>query len=363
MENIARQNMKGEPGNQSQHAVAMRRKLLRWYDRYRRPLPWRESPDPYRIWISEVMLQQTRVQAVIPYYEKFLRLFPDMEALAAAPERALLACWSGLGYYSRARNLRKAAQIMAREWDWNFPQDYHAALALPGVGDYTARAVLSIAYGIPLAVLDGNVARVLSRLYAVKADSRSQRGKKKLLDLADTLLSRRRPGDSNQAMMELGATVCLPQQPRCSVCPLHRQCQAYARGEVEKYPPPRTAGKPRARRLVAVIVRDEAGRCLLVPRPKSAQWMKGFWELPTWEPDGGERESDRLGPGAGKGILPGNLLGRVRHTITSNQFEVCVYEGRRMSRSLLPRARWVLPERMDRLPVTTIARKALALLR
>ncbi|MGH9785536.1 MAG: A/G-specific adenine glycosylase [Terriglobia bacterium] len=339
----------------------MRRNLLRWYERHRRRLPWRESRDPYRIWVSEVMLQQTRVQAVIPYYEKFLRLFPDIQALAAAKERSLLACWSGLGYYSRARNLRKAAREITREWDGAFPREYAAARELPGVGDYTARAVLSIAYGIPLAVLDGNVARVLSRLYARKHDIRSPRGKGKLLALAETLLARRRAGDFNQAMMELGATVCVPVQPRCEACPLRRHCLACARDQVEKYPPPRRAMKPTLRRFVAALIRDAAGRCLLIQRPRSAKRMAGFWELPMWEQGAPDHSPLDSHPIPRDGIALEELLGRVRHSITTNQLEINVHSGRLRRTALLPRARWVLPSRMDELPVTTTTRKALLL--
>ena len=334
--------------------MTLRHKLLRWYDRHRRQLPWRESRDPYRIWVSEVMLQQTRVRAVLPFYEKFLRLFPDIESLAAAEEQSLLACWSGLGYYSRARNLRKAAQAIVREWGGQFPRDYEAALRLPGVGDYTARAVLSIAYGIPLAVLDGNVARVLSRLYAVDKDFRSPGGKAELLQLAEALLSRRRPGDFNQAMMELGATICLPKQPQCPDCPARASCLAYLRNEVEKYPPPRRQAKPTALRLIAAVILDGAGRCLLVRRPPSARWLGGFWELPMWNKHGSNRRSE-------KGIALGTRLGSFRHSITSNQLEVTVYEGR-LERAAIPRrAQWTPLNRIDRLPITTITRKALSL--
>ena len=339
----------------------MGRKPRRWTDRYRRPLPWRESPDPYRIWISEVMLQQTRVQTVIPYYEKFLCLYPDVQTLAAAEEQALLACWSGLGYYSRARNLRRAAQQIVREWGGQFPKDYAEALRLPGVGDYTARAVLSIAYGIPLAVLDGNVARVLSRLYAVKEDPRSHAGKEKFLQLADSLLARRRPGDFNQAMMELGATVCLPAQPLCGDCPWQRHCLAYAREEVDQYPPPRRAAKPRVRHFVAAVIQDASGRCLLIRRARSAPWMGGFWELPMWEQDGPDPSPLDIHCIPKETIVLGRLLGRLRHSITSDHLRINVYEGFLRRRVVPPRARWVLPSRMDHFPITTITRKAFRL--
>ena len=338
----------------------LRRNLLNWYERHRRDLPWRRSRDPYKIWVSEVMLQQTRVQAVLPYYERFLSLFPDVNALAAADEQALLACWSGLGYYSRARNLRKAAQQIMREWDGEFPREYAAARELPGVGDYTARAVLSIAYGIPLAVVDGNMARVLSRLYALNEDFRSGGGREKYLRLAGELLAPRRAGDFNQAMMELGATVCLPGQPRCDECPLRGACLAWERNAVNQFPPPRRSEKPKARRFVAALICDAAGRCLLVRRPKSAKRMAGFWELPMWElsrPASPPLDSHRI---PRDGVVLKGLLGRVRHSITSNRLEISVHAARLKRGAKVPGSRWVLPREMEHLPVTTITRKALA---
>jgi A/G-specific adenine glycosylase len=333
-------------------SAALRRKLLRWYDCNRRDLPWRRTTDPYRIWVSEIMLQQTRVQAVIPYYRKFLRHFPDVRTLASAPEEKLLARWSGLGYYSRARNLQRAAQTIVQEHRGEFPRDVAAALSLPGVGRYTASAVLSIAYGKPLAVLDGNVARVLSRLYAIFVHFKSAPGQEKLWRLAIDLLSPRRPGDFNQAMMELGATVCLPRQPRCPECPLRRDCEAYARNEVENYPPVRRKPAPVVRRFLAVGIEDSVGRCLMVRRPQSAKWLAGFWELPMWE-----QESDDMPPG----ILLGKRIGMVRHTITENRINVSVFSATLQGKKAFPSGRWIAPGDLASLPVTTISRKALAL--
>src|SRR3984885_5154286 len=207
---------------------AIRRSLRKWYGKHKRDLPWRSTADPYRIWISEIMLQQTRVAAVIPYYERFLTLFPDPAALASAPEQKLLAAWAGLGYYSRARNLQKAARAIVQLP--RFPSDYSALLELPGVGDYTAAAVASIAFGRPHAVLDGNVLRVLSRMTADPGNIKSDAVRKKLRALAETLLDRRRPGEFNQALMELGATVCVPKQPLCGDCPVRLHSQARLQG-------------------------------------------------------------------------------------------------------------------------------------
>src|SRR6202049_4537333 len=205
---------------------AMRRRLLLWYQERKRDLPWRRTRDPYRIWLSEIMLQQTRVAAVIPYYERFLASFPNMQALARARTDRVLANWAGLGYYSRARNLQRAAKEMVSRHAGNFPREYEAALALPGIGRYTAAAVLSIAYDAPHAVLDGNVARVLARIGALHGDLRAPALWRELEATAQHLLARNASGDWNQAMMELGATVCTPKSPRCGECPVEKWCRA-----------------------------------------------------------------------------------------------------------------------------------------
>jgi A/G-specific adenine glycosylase len=208
--------------------------LLDWYRRGHRELPWRASSDPYRIWVSEIMLQQTRAQAVIPYYERFLARFPTVEALAAAREDEVLALWAGLGYYSRARNLRKAAQAAVAAG--GFPRDYEAIRSLPGVGDYTAAAIASIAFGLPHAVLDGNVLRVVARVENDAADIASSRTKERFRAVAQSWLDPREAGHFNQALMELGATVCLPKNPLCLVCPLRDCCRARQEGTAAQLP-------------------------------------------------------------------------------------------------------------------------------
>ena len=210
-----------------------RRRLLAWFAGHKRDLPWRRTSDPYRIWISEIMLQQTRVAAVIPYYEQFIAKFPTFESLARAKPETVLGHWAGLGYYSRARNLHQAAKQITARHGGHFPRAYEQTLALPGIGRYTAAAVLSIAYDEPLAVLDGNVARVLARLGAVSGDLRAPALWRKLETTAQDLLARRVPGDWNQAMMELGATVCTPKSPRCGECPAAKWCRARKLGVAE----------------------------------------------------------------------------------------------------------------------------------
>ncbi|MBI4443559.1 MAG: A/G-specific adenine glycosylase [Acidobacteria bacterium] len=340
----------------NQSAAAIRRALLGWYDRHRRDLPWRRTHDPYRIWISEVMLQQTRVPVVVPFYERFLRRFPTVEALAAADEQTLLACWSGLGYYSRARNLRKAAQVIVRQHGGRFPADLRAALELPGVGAYTAAAVLSIAYSQPLPVLDGNVARVLSRLFLLEDNFKTTSGKRNLCSRAQVLLSTQRPGDFNQALMELGATICLPQQPHCHVCPVRTHCLANRSGSVERFPLRQPKTSPVVRRFTVAAVRDKAGRYLLVQRPQTAPWMRGFWELPMWEV-----ESNGLSNG--NGLHLGRCMGHFRHSITSNRLEVAVFAAHVDSALPLRKHKWASLDRFHRLPVTTVTRKAVGLLR
>ena len=201
--------------------------MLSWFAERKRDLPWRRTRDPYRIWLSEIMLQQTRVAAVIPYYERFLKTFPDVRALAVADPDFVLANWAGLGYYSRARNLQRAAKEIVTQHAGHFPREYQAALALPGIGRYTAAAVLSIAYEAPHAVLDGNVARVLARIGAVRGDLRAPATWRKLECTAQDLLERNAAGDWNQAMMELGATVCTPKSPHCVECPVEKWCRAH----------------------------------------------------------------------------------------------------------------------------------------
>jgi len=263
--------------------TVFRRGLLRWFEARKRALPWRGTRDPYRIWLSEVMLQQTRVAAVIPYYERFLRLFPTVGALARAPEHEVLEAWAGLGYYSRARNLQRAAREIVRRHGGQFPKTLEAALELPGVGRYTAAAVLSIAFGAPLAVLDGNVARVLARLAAVRDDLRQPARWRQLEAAAQGLLVPREPGAWNQAMMELGATVCTPRTPACGECPVVRFCRARAMGLQETLPAKREKRAPENVRLAAAVLLDAQRRTVLVKPEYDATdgLFSRMWQFPA----------------------------------------------------------------------------------
>jgi A/G-specific adenine glycosylase len=324
-------------------AAAIRRGLLRWYRTHQRDLPWRRTEDPYRIWVSEIMLQQTRVAAVIPYYERFLALYPDIPALASAPEPELLAAWAGLGYYSRARNLQKAARAILELP--RFPSDYAALRELPGVGDYTAAAVASIAFGRPHAVLDGNVLRVLSRMTADPGNIKSDAARKKLRTLAEGLLDRRRPGEFNQALMELGATVCVPKQPLCRDCPVRPHCQARKQGVENQLP--LTGARPTASRQEKhLLVIEKADKILLWQRPLDSRRLAGFWELP-------EREQ------VSDATVHGEVTG-FRHTIVNTTYLVEVYRATVQTR---PQGfRWLKKNTLGDLPLSTIAKKALILL-
>jgi A/G-specific adenine glycosylase len=342
--------------------------LLTWFDRHRRDLPWRRTSDPYRIWLSEVMLQQTRVETVLPYYERFLLRFPTIEALAAAQVEEVLALWSGLGYYRRARQLHAAARQVADSGE-GFPCTHAGLLALPGVGDYTAAAVGSIAFGIALPVLDGNVERVLSRFLALAEDPRSRGGRDRLLTAGRELLDPGRPGDSNQAMMELGATLCLPKVPRCLFCPLASGCRAAATGEQELYPLPKRRRETVRVRLVVAVV-ESPGGILLFRRPEGSALLAGTWELPWVEvvPDPGPEdiESD---PAAGLAERYGGrwrldpLVARVRHGITYRDIEVDVHRGKVESGGTVQEgieAGWFDASGRAGLPLSSLVGKVLA---
>jgi A/G-specific adenine glycosylase len=321
----------------------VRRALLAWYDVHKRDLPWRRRGDPYSIWISEIMLQQTRVAAVIPYYERFLALFPDVAALASAREQDLLAAWAGLGYYSRARNAQKAARSIVELPD--FPSDYARIRELPGIGDYTAAAVASIAFGRPHAAVDGNVLRVLSRLTAERGDIQSPAVRQRLGGVAAKLLHPRRPGDFNQAIMELGATVCLPKQPLCAECPIGKYCGALGQG-MEKELPVRAVPKRANQRAVRLLAIEKSGKILLWRRGADSRRLAGFWELPEKEqlPEARVREK----------------AGQFRHTIVHTTYLVRV--DRAWSGSCPDGFRWVARAELAKLPLSTTARKALACL-
>lgn len=337
----------------------LRRPLLDWYRRHRRDLPWRRTRDPYRIWVSEVMLQQTTVKTATPYYEAFLAAFPDLASLARAAEEDVLALWSGLGYYHRARNLRRGARHVLERHAGRFPRTLEAALAVPGVGLYTASAVLSIAYGVPLPVVDGNVRRVLARLFALRGPE--WRADAAFYNKADELLDRQAPGDWNQALMELGATVCAPRRPACPACPVRAHCEARALGIAEELPEGRARRAPVAVTVAAALV-EEGGRVLLVRRGEG-RLMGRMWEVPqtSLEARGLPDLARELKQRHGLDLVPGKLVARGRHAITFRRIRLEAYESRLRRRPPADpeRFRWVRPEEIGALPVSSLTRKVL----
>jgi A/G-specific adenine glycosylase len=320
----------------------IRRNLLAWYANNKRDLPWRGTRDPYRILVSEIMLQQTRVAAAIPYYERFLARFPHVETLATAPESDVLAHWSGLGYYSRARNLRRAAQQITSLG--GFPSSYEGIRVLAGVGEYTAAAVGSIAFGLPHVAVDGNVFRVMSRLTAEEDDLSRGTTRNRLRERAAEALERSEPGDFNQALMELGATVCLPKAPLCLVCPISEHCEGFRQGQADRFPVNRKRRKAVEIDQMLLLIRRKSD-ILLWQRPPDADRMAGFWELP---------QADQL-PEARQG----REIGRFRHTITFHNFRFRVVESSvpRVPRGFV----WMKQDELAQIPLSTIAKKALRL--
>jgi len=340
--------------------------LLAWYDRHRRLLPWRRDRDPYRVWISEIMLQQTRVETVLPYYERFLDRFPDVHALAAAPLEEVLAQWSGLGDYRRARQLHAAAAEISAG---GFPADAEGWRRLPGIGEYTAAAVASIAYGEAVPVLDGNVERVTARLLALAGDPKRAETRRRLRAAAGELLDPARPGDGNQALMELGARICTPRNPKCLLCPLEGSCEGRREGDPERFPTPRERRSPRRlRRTVAVV--EHEGRWLLFRRGEGEELLAGFWELP-WTGVEGYPDAPASEEASPAEILArryggcwrlGERLGLVRHGITHRAFELEIYraevEGARAVAEG-PEARWAGENELARLPTSSMVEKVL----
>ena len=331
----------------------VRRSLLRWYDSSHRDLPWRRTRDPYAIWIAETMLQQTQVATVVPYYERFLKAFPTIEALDRAPLRKVLALWSGLGYYRRAEHLKKAARKLILVHEGRLPESYEALRALPGVGDYTAGALLSIAFGKPYPAIDGNARRVLGRIFAVTSDQ-------KIRPIATRLVPARNPGYFNQGLMELGATTCLAKSPRCPECPVAPACKSRAAKTGL------TLNKTRIAKDVIwplAIVRSRGAILLRRRAPRGI--LAGLWELPGGEKRAGESLAanirHHLHP------LPANLaapkcIGEIRHSITNRKIRspIFLFDHRAAARidSPGPDWRWLPPSLLHRYPLSSMTLKA-----
>jgi len=348
-----------------------RNELLGWFATYQRNLPWRRDRDPYRIWISEIMLQQTRVAAVIPYFEKFCARFPDVRALAEAEEAEVLRMWSGLGYYSRARNLQAAAQQIVRDHDGTFPTTEEHIRGLRGIGQYTTNAILSLAFGKNHAVVEGNVARVVARLEGVRGDLREVARWESLQRTADHLLAPNAPGNWNQAMMELGATICTPRSPQCLLCPVAKFCRARKLGIQELIPEKRKKRATVGVQLAAAVFVDGRGRSVLLPPPKNIagkaladdvpRLVSKMWHFPTIavreDPASDLRQYLKNVVGAKALPLRFVALRKIRHTVTYRAISLLPF---RVQFKKLPRvagARILLLKDFSSVPVSNLTRK------
>jgi A/G-specific adenine glycosylase len=344
-------------------AAELRQRLLLWYDANRRDLPWRHTKDPYRTWIAEVMLIQTQVDTVIPYYQRFVERFPDTAALATAGLDDVLKTWEGLGYYARARNLHAAAAIIVEQHGGRLPRDSKSLRALPGIGAYVAAAICSIAFDKQVLAIDGNVRRVMSRLLDLPDPKESD------LTAAGLPLVRERPGDVNQALMDLGAGSCIPRSPRCSECPLENLCRARAEGTVEERP----GRRPRRKRphydvAVGVVWRDD--HILIAKRPAKGL-LGGLWEFPGGKPETGESLEEavvrEIGEELAVEVEPGEKIAAVNHAYS--HFEITLHAYHCRYRTGTPRPigcqefAWVKPEQLDRYAFPAANRRVLERLR
>ncbi|MCK5861026.1 MAG: A/G-specific adenine glycosylase [Candidatus Hydrogenedentes bacterium] len=334
--------------------TTFQKSLLQWFSEEARDLPWRRSKDPYHIYLSEIILQQTRVAQGLPYFERFLTCFPTIETLAQADEHAVLKAWEGLGYYTRARNMHRTAGIIVEQYQGHFPDSPELLQLLPGIGKYTAGAIASIAFNKPVPVLDGNVKRVLARLDAIQ-DSIDTSSTEKLLWLrAGALTPSKKPGDFNQAMMELGARICVPKSPICDACPVQKHCEGYAQESQHKLPK-RTPKKavPHHEVVIAAIYKD--GKYLIGKRP-SEGFLGGLWEFPGGKIKSGENTTDALlrkcREELGITICVGGLVSIVKHAYTHFKVTLNVYRCTLVSGKIKPKfhteLHWVSPEEFEK---------------
>ena len=332
-------------------------RLLQWFRKQGRDLPWRRNRNPFRIWISEIMLQQTQVDTVIPYYQRFLKIFPTVEVLAKADLSRVLKIWEGLGYYSRARHLHQAAKRIVGEFNGKIPERLNDLLSLPGIGRTTAGAILSIAHNKEAPILDGNVKRVLSRVYTVSTPLRDLRTESLLWTLSESLIPKGHAGSFNEALMDLGATVCTAKKPSCSLCPLRYLCRAKAIGDPERYPTKAKKKKiPHVNGVSAVIVRD--GKVLLQQRPPKG-FSGGLWEFPNWRVQGEKSRSRRLLKGIKEernlSVAVKDRIGIFEQTYSHFKLTLHVYHCQALDGE--GSGRWVRIRDLHRFPMSRIHRR------
>jgi len=338
-------------------SVTLSGALVKWYRVNRRDLPWRPAMgttprvDPYAVLVSEFMLQQTQVETARGYFERFMERWPTLGDLAEASEQDVLRQWQGLGYYSRARNLLAAVRQIVAEFGGRVPSDITSLIGLPGIGRYTAGAIASIAFDCAAPILDGNVARVICRLEKIEDDPRHPKIVKRLWDLAEQMLPRRNCGEFNSALMELGATVCTPRQPKCGICPVKRFCRAFADGMQEKIPLPRKSREiPTVRRWTICI--GSGGRWLLHRRPTSGRWA-GLWEFSTMPAESGSPRIDDISATLGVANLDDlKPLGQIRHGLTHRRYIFDAFRAVTSARPAIPAAKWIRLRELDRYPLS-----------
>jgi A/G-specific adenine glycosylase len=344
-------------------------RLLHWYRLNKRTLPWRDHPDPYAVWVSEIMLQQTRIETVIPYFERWMRLFPTVNALAKASEQSVLNAWEGLGYYSRARNLHKAAKIIAKEYGGELPRDLDQLGQLPGIGRYTLGAISSMAFGMSVPALDGNIKRVYARIFDISEPVDTPKGEKLLWELAEKQLPKEDAGDYNQALMDLGATICIPKNPRCLICPVMKLCKARQNGTQDQRPV-KTPKKSVPHHVHAAGVIVENGKVLLSKRP-SKGLLGGMWEFPN-----GRVSGDPLGElaqalktgynlrlrGKRRSVQNTEPLGIVQHGYSHFSVSVYVYACELASDVIGENMKWIPLQKLDDYPMGRIDRQIALLL-
>jgi A/G-specific adenine glycosylase len=344
---------------------AFRRRLLAWYGKHARDLPWRRRRDPYAVWVSEIMLQQTQVGTVKAYFERFVKAFPTIEALATADEHDVLRLWEGLGYYRRARQLHHAAKIIVAELGSRFPRDPQIVRRLPGVGRYTAGAILSIAFDLREPILEANTLRLFARLLAYDGDPRSAEGQHVLWAMAEALLPRREVGRLNQALMELGSEICKNRTPQCEQCPVAMLCRANQQGRQLEIPPPKAKRRMESVRQAAVLVRRR-GRVLLLRRPDGGRWA-GLWDFPRFPiqsktPAANRRELvENVLSLTGVTIALGQHVTTLKHGVTRFRITLECYEAEFVScdkgRPTQPERRWLRPAELANYPLSSTGRK------
>ncbi|MBW4682106.1 MAG: A/G-specific adenine glycosylase [Microcoleus vaginatus WJT46-NPBG5] len=348
--------------------LELRKSLLSWYSHNHRNLPWRRSPEPYKIWVSEIMLQQTQVKTVIPYYERWLAKFPSIEHLAAADLQDVLKAWQGLGYYARARNLHKASQEIVERHGGVFPHRLEEVLALPGIGRTTAGGILSLAFNLPVAILDGNVKRVLARLMALPVPP--AKASKQLWQMSETLLDPENPRDFNQALMDLGATICTPHNPACLLCPWQSHCEAYNLG-MQSELPMREVSAPIPHKIIGVAVIWNDERKILIDKRRQSGLLGGLWEFPGGKLEEGETLEAciqrEIQEELAIDIEVGEHLITIEHAYTHFRVTLNVYHCRHLSGIPQPlecdEIRWVTLDEIDQYPFPTANVKIIEALR